>query len=622
MPMTTDPENVAGFRDVLTGASHQPSQGAAQVSSASAPELKSLLGIVVGTLVVAALYLGQDVLIPITLAVMLSFVLSPVVAFLQKARLPRAPAVIATVLAALGVLGAVGTLIGSQAASLANDAPRYARTVETKIQGVQAFTAARLASFTQEIGGSHRPPTAQTSSVAVQPGAVRAVPVRVVEEATSPLTVARTVLAPIMGPLETTVIVLIVAIFVLLQKEDLRDRMIRLFGSNDLHRTTRAMDDAGQRLSRYFLSQLAVNTCFGLVVGGGLWLIGVPSPAMWGVLAGLLRFVPYVGSLLAAVAPAVLAAAVDPGWGMAIQVVVLFVVLEPLVGYVVEPLLYGHSTGLSPVSVIVSAIFWTWLWGPIGLIMSTPLTLCLVVMGRHVKSLEFFDVLLGDRPALTPVESFYQRILANNPDEALAQAEALLTERPLLAYYDDVVLAGLKLAVEDQARGTIDTDRERVMTRTMQSVIGDLAPYAEPVDVAGEQTATSVACVAGQGPFDEAVTAMLAQLLGARGMQVRTVSSGQTSREAIGSLDLRGVSVVAISYLELTGSPARLRYLIQRLRTRAPGVRIVVGLWPQGEAALSDAGIQRAIGSDRYVGSLAQAVDAVVEEGTAVRVAA
>jgi len=610
--VTTDSENVAGYRDVLTGASQQPSQGAAQVSSASAPELKSLLGIVVGTLVVAALYFGQDVLIPITLAVMLSFVLSPVVALLQRARLPRAPAVIVTVLAALGLLGAVGTLIGAQAASLATDAPRYARTVENKVQGVQAFAAARLASFTQEVGG-HRPAPRRTEPTVGDATDTRVLPVRVVEDGTSPLTVARTVLEPILGPLETTVIVLIVAIFVLLQKEDLRDRMIRLFGSNDLHRTTRAMDDAGQRLSRYFLSQLGVNTCFGLVVGLGLWLIGVPSPAMWGVLAGLLRFVPYIGSLLAAVAPAVLAAAVDPGWGMAIQVVVLFVVLEPLVGYVVEPLLYGHSTGLSPVSVIVSAIFWTWLWGPIGLIMSTPLTLCLVVMGRHVKSLEFFDVLLGDRPALTPVESFYQRVLADNPDEALAQAEALLAERPLIAYYDDVVLAGLKLAVEDQARGTIDTDRERAMTRTMQSVIGDLAAYASP-DASAAPSPGTIACVAGHGPFDEAVTAMLAQLLRARGLSVRTIPNGETSRDAIAALDLGGVAVVAVSYLELTGSPARLRYLIQRLRVRAPGARIVVGLWPQGEAALSDAGIQRAIGSDRYVGSLAQAVEAVEAE--------
>ncbi|WP_294392202.1 AI-2E family transporter [uncultured Sphingomonas sp.] len=621
----TDPTDVAGYKDALTGGDAPPtSSGAAQVRSASAPELKSLLAIVVGTLVVAALYFGQDVLIPITLAVMLSFVLSPLVTMLQRLRLWRAPAVLIAVLAALALLGGVGTLLGSQAATLATNAPQYAQTVETKVRSVQAFATGRLASITRDLGGlrpeprAGRPAPAGTlSATLAEP---RPVPVRVVQEQTSPFTIASTVLAPVLGPLETTVIVLIVAIFILLQKEDLRDRFIRLFGSNDLHRTTLAMDDAGRRLSRYFLSQLAVNTCFGVVIGLGLWMIGVPSPAMWGVMAGLLRFVPYVGSLLAAVAPAALAAAVDPGWTMAIEVVVLFVIVEPLTGYVVEPLLYGHSTGLSPVSVIVSAIFWTWLWGPIGLIMSTPLTLILVVMGRHVKSLEFFDVLLGDRPALTPVESFYQRILANNPDEALAQAEALLAQQPLVAYYDEVVLAGLKLAVEDRARGTINRDREMEMTRTMRAVIDELGDQVPPA--MADASAGRIACVAGHGPFDEAVTTMLAQLLTARGLAVRTIGNAATSREAIGALDLDGVAVIVISYLELTGSPAQLRYLIKRLRTRAPSARVVVGLWPQGEAALSDAAIQRAIGSDRYVGSLAAAMSAIVEEDVSDRRAA
>jgi predicted PurR-regulated permease PerM len=627
--LAPDPENVAGYKDVLTGESYgAPSVGAAQVPPVSAPELKSLLSIAVGAMIVAALYFGQEVLIPITLAVMLSFVLSPVVSILQRLRLWRAPAVIIAVLGALGLLGGIGTLIGSQAAALAVDAPRYARTIESKVQGVQGFAVAKLAAVTQSLGGSRRAPTSATSpSLTGRPAAgneARAVPVRVIQEQTSPFTIARTVLAPILAPLETTIIVLIVAIFILMQKEDVRDRFIRLFGSNDLHRTTRAMDDAGQRLSRYFLSQLAVNTCFGLVIGVGLWIIGVPSPAMWGVMAGLLRFVPYIGSLLAAVAPAALAAAVDPGWTMAVEVVVLFLVAEPITGYVVEPLLYGHSTGLSPVSVIVSAIFWTWLWGPIGLIMSTPLTLILVVMGRHVKSLEFFDVLLGDRPALTPVETFYQRVVADNPDEALAQAEALLADKPLLDYYDEVVLPGLKLAVEDQARGTLGRDREIRMTRTMQSVVGDLVDYAQPGSASSPDPVSgaaapgplrgTIACVAGSGPFDEVVTAILAQLLGARGATARTIPNGATSRSAIATLDLTGVAVIAISYLELTGSPAQLRYLIRRLRVHAPTARVVVGLWPQGEAVLTDAAIQRAIGSDVYVGSLSDAVEAAMAQ--------
>ena len=622
-------DKVAGYTDALTGSRDMPvREGAAQVRAASAPELKSLLGIAVAAVSVAALYFAQDVLIPIMLAIMLSFVLSPVVNMLQRLRLWRAPAVILTVLAALGVMGLIGTLIGSQAAALSTNAPQYAQTIEAKVQGVRGFAVARLASITKELGGSPKPAAAPRGSHAPAtlapppggatstPGERRPVLVELAQTQTSPLTLARTILEPILGPLETTVIVLIVAIFVLMQKEDLRDRFIRLFGSSDLHRTTLAMDDAGKRLSRYFLSQLAVNTGFGIIIGLGLWAIGIPSPAMWGILAGLLRFVPYIGSFLAAVAPMALGAAVDPGWSMTIYVALLFVIVEPLVGYVVEPLLYGHSTGLSPVSVIVSAVFWTWLWGPIGLIMSTPLTLCLVVLGRHVKSLEFFDVMLGDRPALSPVESFYQRILADNPDEALAQAELLLGDRPLIDYYDDVVLQGLKLAAEDEARGTLDHERSARMTRAMLAVIDDLD---EHVDVDGTDAlepeagspALSVACVSGRGPFDDAVSAMLLQLLAQRGVTARMVPYAAVSREAIGQLDLAGVDVIALSYLALSGSPSHVRYLIKRLRLRAPGVSIVVGLWPEGEAALSDAAIQRAIGADRYVGSLADTVEAI-----------
>ena len=611
-------DDVAGYKDVVTGSRDglPPTRGAAQVRPVSAPELRTLAGVAVGTLVIAALYFGQEVLIPITLAVMLSFVLSPVVDFLQRLRLWRAPAVILAVLAALGVLGLVGTLIGSQAAALTANAPQYAQTIEAKVENIQGIAVGRLAAISKQLGGQRASaakvqqpaPELTGTQQATASGNPRPVPVEMVQDDTSPFTIAKTVLAPIVGPLETLIIVLTVAIFVLMQKEDLRDRFIRVFGSSDLHRTTRALDDAGRRLSKYFLSQLAVNTSFGVVIGLGLWVIGVPSPAMWGIMAGLLRFVPYIGSFLAAVAPAALAAAVDPGWTMAIEVVVLFIIVEPITGSVVEPLLYGHSTGLSPVSVIVAAIFWTWLWGPIGLVMSTPLTLCLVVMGRHVKSLEFFDVLLGDRPALTPVESFYQRILASNSDEALAQAEALLADRSLSEYYDGVVLAGLKLALEDAARNTIDRHGEIMITRSILVVIADLAPEPPPTGDGALEAVPSVVCIAGHGSFDDAVTAMLAQLLGERGTVARIVPNAEVSRERIATLDLAGADVIAISYLEVTGSPARLRYLIRRLREHAPGARIVVGLWPHEEAALSNAETQRMLGAERYVGSLTAAV--------------
>ncbi|WP_331010467.1 AI-2E family transporter [Sphingomonas sp.] len=619
-------EKLAGYENIVTGdrSGRAAIDAAGTIPPVSAPEIRSLLGLVVATAVVSALYFAQDVLIPITLSVMLSFVLSPLVNLLQRAGLWRAPSVVLTVLLAVGVLAAVGTLIGTQTANLAADAPSYARTIERKVSGVQAFATARLASLSKEFAPRQRPGAhaAGTGLRTPVPRVVteerRPVLVEVAPERTSPLMVAKTILEPILGPLETTVIVLIVAIFVLLQKEDLRDRFIRLFGSHDLQRTTLAMDEAGQRLSRYFVSQLAVNTGFGIIIASGLALIGVPSALMWGILAGLLRFVPYIGSFLAAVAPIALAAAIDPGWGTAIAVALLFLIVEPLLGYVVEPLLYGHSTGLSPVSVIVAAVFWTWIWGPIGLILSTPMTLCLVVLGRHVKSLEFFDVLLGDRPALSAVDSFYHRILADNPDEALAQAEAILGERTLEAYYDGVVLGGLKLAGIDQLRGTIDGARAARMTRSTLALIDDLADHVDATavgrDPADDLLAPGgrVACIAGRGPFDDAVTAMLTQLLARRGVDARPIAHEAASRDAIGALDLDGVAVVVVSCLELAGTPAHLRYLVKRVRHHAPAARIVVGLWPEGEAALTSVDVQRQLGADHHVGTLSAAVTATL----------
>ncbi|MBV1688518.1 AI-2E family transporter [Novosphingobium sp. G106] len=624
--MTQD--NTSGYRDTVTGRSEPdpPAPGATQIPPASSPEIKSLLGIVVAALCVTALYFAKDVLIPVMLAVMLSFVLSPLVNLLQRMRLWRAPAVIVAVLATLGVIGLIGTLIGSQAAALSTNAPQYARTIEAKVEGVQSYAVTSIAAITKMFGTAKRRPrpgepappvlTPALPGSSVGAGEVRRpVLVEMAPEEASPITIARAILAPIIGPLETTFIVLVVAIFVLLQKEDLRDRFIRVFGSHDLHRTTLAMDDAGQRLSNYFLSQLLVNTGFGIVIGLGLWAIGLPSPAMWGILAGLLRFVPYIGSFIAAIAPIALGAAIDPGWMVAIYVALLFVIVEPLIGYVVEPMLYGHSTGLSPVSVIISAVFWTWLWGPIGLIMSTPLTLCLVVLGRHVKNLEFFDVLLGDRPALSPVETFYQRILANNPDEALVQAEQFLSDRPLIQYYDEVVLEGLKLAADDEARGTIDRSRSIQMVGSMSEVIedlGDQAAAGQAMPAAEGVTAPNVVCIAGRGSFDASISAIIVQLLEKRGITAQILPLASLSREAIASLDLDGFDIIVFSHLGLSSAPLR---LLRRLRQRAPVAKILVCPWPGGES-VPNAPAEMP-GADDYCESFRKLLDSIASDANA-----
>ena len=447
---------------------------------------------------------------------------------------------------------------------------------------------------------------------------------------------ARRIVTPVVEPLSTTAIVLIVSIFILLQREDLRDRMIRLFGTSDLHRTTLAMNDAARRLSRYLLTQLAVNTAFGVIIAIGLTIIGIPSPGMWGILGALLRFVPYVGAPLSALMPLTLAAAIDPGWSLLLWTAALYGAVELILGQAIEPLLYGHSTGLSPFAVVVAATFWTWLWGPIGLILSTPMTLCLVVLGRHVARLEFLEVLLGNRPPLTPVQSFYQRILAGDPDEAHDQAEVLLKEHVVGVYYDQVVLNGLRLAVVDAERGVLTPIHLARIKLSINGLIEDLDDSeANRPDPAATETADTspvqraepdpdahddgtpaagelprVLCIAGRGPLDEEASAMLAQLLEKQGLPSRVVPHAATARAAIGALDVSAVAMVCISYVSMTSNPSHLRYLLRRLRVHLPrDVPVLVGFWPEDEAILHDDRLRAAVGADYYTSSLHEAVE-------------
>ena len=629
-----------------------------QVAPAELPGLQGLTTLSVGVVVVAGLYLAREVLIPITLAVLLSFVLAPLMMLLRRIGLPRVPAVVSAVALALGLILALGAVIGTQVAQLSNDVPRYASTIERKVNAVRGFTIERISQLTSQLGQQMKPaeppkPEAPATAPAGQPEKPAPIPVEVHQPDPAPLEVAERVLSPVLSPLSTMGIVFIVAVFILMQKEDLRDRLIRLFGSSDLHRTTAAMDDAAARLSRYFLTQLALNASFGVVVTIGLWLIGIPSPALWGIIAALMRFVPYIGAVASAVFPMALAAAVDPGWTMVLETAAFFLVLEGLTGQVVEPLLYGHSTGLSPVSVVISAIFWTWLWGPVGLILSMPLSLCLVVLGRHVERLEFIDVLLGDQPALTPAESFYQRILAGDADEALDQAEVLLRDRSLSSYYDEVALHGLQLAANDSVRGVLNEEQLRNIQDAIDGIVVDLADH-EDVDTAQDKVDAGapasrtapepqrlavpaeidpaagplapewsgpapVLCVAGRGPLDEAACAMLAQLLAKHGLRARIVSQQAVSRGSIASLDVTGVAMVCVSYLEASGNPSTLRYLMRRLRARAPSAAILAGLWQADQATLADDRLHAAIGADHYVTTLRDAVNACVVAAEAAR---
>jgi predicted PurR-regulated permease PerM len=445
-----------------------------------------------GVVVIAALYFARDVFVPLALALLLSFALGPLVMLLRKWRFGRMPSVIAAVVLAFILIFGLGSVIGSQLAHLAENLPQYQSNVAEKIHSLQGSTTGRgimgrasamLKRLSDEI--ARKPPAVTPRAPVAVPSAARPasqpvpIPVEIHQPEPTALQVLQTIIGPLLQPLATTGLVIVFVVFFLLQREDLRDRFIRLAGAHDLQKTTKGLDDAARRLSRYLLMNLAINATFGILIGAGLWVIGIPNPVLWGILAMLLRFVPYIGPIIAAVFPALLALAIDPGWTMLVWTLCLFLVVEPLMGQVLEPLLYGHSTGLSAVAIVVSAAFWTWLWGPVGLLLSTPLTLCLVVLGRHVERLEFLAILLGDQPALTLEENFYQRVLANDPDEAAHQAELYFKTKPLAEYYDEVAIRGLALAQLDVNRGVLEHARRVQIKEAVLGLIDDLSDHSD-----------------------------------------------------------------------------------------------------------------------------------------------
>ena len=628
------------------------------------------LTLITAVVIVGVLYYARDILVPLALAVLLSFALGPLVMLLRRAHLGRALSVAAAVVLAFLIIAGVASLVGSQLAQLADNLPRYQYTVMDKVRSVQDATTGvfgRIPRVLEDLGGEiAKPPPKKQAQPETAPSGeqkeAKPIPVEIHQPPPTTLQIIQTIVGPMLDPLATAGIVIIFVVFFLLQREDLRDRFIRLFGARDLHKTTQGLDDGARRVSRYLLVQLSLNAGFGIVIGTGLWLIGVPNPVLWGILAMLLRFVPYIGPLLAALFPAALALAVDPGWSMVLWTVALFLAVEPILGQVVEPFLYGRSTGLSAVAVVVAAAFWTWLWGPVGLLLSTPLTLCLVVIGRHVERLEFLDIILGDRPGLSPEENFYQRILANDPDEAADQAEAYLTEHSLVDYYDQVAMPGLSMAQLDVNRGRLDQEHRARMRDAVLELIDDLsdhadeppgreaeateeetqaeeraktreqaravltasgapppshdkaeaAPPPEPMLPPGARDRT-VLCIGGRGPLDEAAAAMLCQLLGGHGVATRAVPIDEVTAVNIRRLDLTGVAAACLSYVE-PGGLTNARYLVRRLRRRLPGVRVVVGFWtlsPDSPKARDGA---RQTGADRVVVSLRQALEAMVGE--------
>lgn len=576
--------------------------------------------------VIAALYFGSEIFIPIALAILLSFVLAPAVRRLHAWGLGRVfPVLFVTVLAFTLIFGIL-SLVGMQLKDLAGELPRYEGTITRKIASVRSASSNGvmdkveqvLAKLDRAATRNSPPPGPQSSEVApaprqptsegLAPGAnpQQPVPVEIRQPASTSLETLKSLASPLIHPLATAGIVVIFVIFILLQREDLRNRLIRLFGANDLQRTTAAIDDGGKRLSRYFLTQSAVNAFSGLVIATASWAVGVPNPVLWGILFAIMRFVPYIGPIIGGALPVAFAAAVDQGWTMAVWMAGIVLVAELLIGQVVEPLLYGHNTGLSPVAVVVSATFWTVLWGPIGLLLATPMTVCLVVIGRHVEQLAFLDVLLGDRPPLTAAETFYQRMLANDPTEVSDQAEECLKSMSLLQYYDSVLLPGLLLAQADVTAERLTVDRQLQIRDDTEEVIEDLdhvsegdehknrlwhllrldrneeahndsvvAPAAIPP---AWQRDGSILCIGSRGPLDDCGADMLAQVLAKRGIGSRAESYEMLAKANIERLDTSATRLICLSCLDGTSS-AYLRFALRRVRRRAPRAKILIGAW-------------------------------------------
>jgi len=583
-------------------------------------------------LVVAFLYLARDLIVPIALAILLSFLLAPAVRGLRRWHIGRVTAVSLTVLMAFLAMIGFTAVILQEVSSLAQQLPEYRSNLETKIRSLPgavpgAGVLRRATSMVQELGRELKQSETEISTSAGDRSATgtspaKPVPVAIQRPEFEPLQIVQSIVGPLLQPLAMAGLVIVFVVMILLEREDLRDRLLRLAGRGDLHRTTVAMDDAARRISRYLSRQLIVNACCGLPIGFGLAVIGIPNAALWGIFAAMLRFLPYLGIIIAARFPVALAVAVDAGWMLLVWVVLLFVGVELVVANLLEPWVYGASTGLSSVALIAAATFWTWLWGPVGLLLSTPLTVCLVVLGRHVPQLEFLDVMLGNQPVLAPDETFYQRLLANDPEEATEQAEEFMKERSLGEFFDEVAIPALVMAQIDSDDGALLPERRLMIKQGVQAMLENLSDEATADPASGHSTspviggARRILCIAGRNEFDEAAALLLVHLL--RLEHPCTIAEALPA-EALKSdryhSSLEEAMVICLSLIS-TQSAVRARYLMRRLQRRAPRARVLVGFWrlDPGDLEATVATIDRP--STIVVTSLSEATASLVSDPT------
>lgn len=602
------------------------------------PQQPRIFALLCGVAAIAGLYLAKEILLPFAMAVFLSFLLAPLVSRLEKWRFPRVVAVLTMVALAFAGLAALGSTLVRQIYEFADRLPEYETNLIQKAQAFQSGQGGivgKVSAAIEDMGkklssgraGAHawpatasgaRSPEAAAPSAAPKP--VEPLPVEVVTPL-SRFEIAQGVFGPLFRPLGTAAMVIVFVIFMLIEREALRNRLIHLVGPRQLNLTTQALDDAARRITRYLLMQLTVNAIFGVVIAVGLLLIGLPNAILWGVLAMFLRFLPYVGAWISAAIPLALSLAVFDGWTRPLLVLCLFLLNELVGNNVLEPWLYGASTGISNIGILASAVFWTWLWGPVGLIIATPLTVCVTVIGRYVPQLALLHTLLSDEQALSPPDRFYQRLLALDPDEAIEVAEEFLRANSLESLYDAVLLPALRSAEEDRHRGDLEESRLKLIHLTVRELVEDLATRERPLLEGDEAGAREIAvlngtaevlCLPARDEADEIVAIMLADLLDARHVKTMVISTRALASEMLAQVGGHDPRVVCVSALPPFAA-THARYLCKRLRPAFPGLPIVAGLWQANGGGKKAQERLTAAGIDGFATNLADATEQIVK---------
>jgi predicted PurR-regulated permease PerM len=553
-----------------------PARVFAERAFGSDSELKVFARLGIFLAICAILYFGQSILIPIVLAVLLTLLLAPAVRFLQTVGVPKMIAVTAVVIVSFAFLFMLAAVVGNTVANLAADLPRYESNLRQKAQSLKlatsgSYTLRRAANVLHDLQSELE---SQKPAGAAEEVAVRPIPVEVRDTKFGPFDPVVSVVGLLIHPLTQLGIVILMVTFILFNREDLRNRLIRLAGTGDIHRTTSALDDAGERLSRLFLTQLLVNALTGAFIGLCLALIGVPGAILWGILTAFLRFVPYVGTLLSSIFPILIAIAIGDGWTLAIITAAIVIATEVTVGQVLEPLFFGKMTGLSPVAIVSSAAFWAALWGPVGLLLSTPLTIVLLVLGRNVEPLGFFEILLGSEPVLTPDHSLYQRLLAEDPIEAADQAHEYEKEEKLDSFVVEVAVPALLLAHRDHLRGVLDKARETAIAHTFSQMLDEVWPE-EPE---GNENEGEVLLIAAQGPLNFAATLAFSAYLRAKRITHVMLPQDAIAPGKLPPIDTSITRFLCLCYLSAP-TEAQHRYVLRRLESKLPAQSIISVAW-------------------------------------------